>query len=42
MTLALAIIVGVFGLVAVAIGLWYYIVFRLALMAFDRSFKTCW
>jgi hypothetical protein len=40
MTLAVAIIVGVLGFVAAAIGLGYYIVFRLALMGFDRSLKT--
>jgi hypothetical protein len=40
MTLAVAIILGLIGLVAAAIGLGYYIVFRLALTAFDRSLKT--
>jgi hypothetical protein len=39
-TVAVAIIVAVLGLVAAAIGLGYYIVFRLALTAFDRSLKT--
>jgi hypothetical protein len=40
MTLAVAIILGLIGLVAAAIGLGYYTVFRLALMGFDRSLKT--
>jgi hypothetical protein len=40
MTLPVAIILGLLGFVAAAIGLGYYILFRLALMAFDRSLKT--
>jgi hypothetical protein len=40
MTLAVAIIVGLLGIVAAVVGTGYYIAFRLGLAVFERSLKA--